>query len=247
MRCSAPWHGSAPFEAAPRLRVDFCGEWLDVAPPDPFVIGREGDLAVDDNPYLHRSFLRLYFDRYWWLENVGSALAATVSDGDGAMHAWFAPGAALPLLFGVTEVRFTAGPTNYLLTLHLDEPVLQIARSVANNSGCTTLYPTNLTDNQRLVVLALAERALIERPGAANRIPTSAEAAKRLGWTLTKFNRQLDAVCQKLSRTGVRGLHGGPGRLAAGRRSRLVEYALAVRLVTVEDLPLLERERMVRP
>jgi hypothetical protein len=35
-------------------------------------------------------------------------------------------------------------------------------------------------------------------------------------------------------------LHGGPGQLASNRRARLVEYAIAVRMVTRDDLPLLD-------
>ena len=72
-------------------------------------------------------------------------------------------------------------------------------------------------------------------------VPTSAQAAKRLGWQLTKFNRKLDNVCDKLDRMGVRGLRGGPGKLASNRRARLVEHAVFSRLVSSEDLPLLDQ------
>ena len=51
-------------------------------------------------------------------------------------------------------------------------------------------------------------------------VPTSGQAAERLGWQLTKFNRKLDNVCDKLDRLGVRGLRGGPGKLASNRRAR---------------------------
>ena len=39
------------------LRVEFCGEWYTVEEGAPFTIGRESDLTIDDNPYLHRTFL----------------------------------------------------------------------------------------------------------------------------------------------------------------------------------------------
>ena len=39
------------------LAIDFCGEWHEPSDEDIFSIGREGDLEVDDNPYLHRQFL----------------------------------------------------------------------------------------------------------------------------------------------------------------------------------------------
>lgn len=221
------------------LDVEFCDEWTSVDPKRPFLIGREGDIVIDDNPYLHRGFLELTFDRLWWLRNVGTTLSATISDDVGAMHAWLAPGAVLPLVFATTEVRFTAGPTNYLLSLHLDEAPLDVPGTVGRLDGATTLRPVQLTENQRRCVLALSAPTLERSRRTITELPSNAEAAERLGWTITKFNRQLDTVCQKLDRAGVRGLHGRADQLATNRRSRLVEYALAVRMVTAEDLPLL--------
>lgn len=227
-------------DAPPPLHLEYCGTWTTLAADHPFLIGRDADLSVDDNPYLHRSFLELRWDRYWWATNVGSRLSATLSDDQGAMQAWLAPGATFPLISRVTEVRFSAGPTSYLLTLVLDEAVATFAERATADDGSTTLGPAQLTLNQRLLVLALTEGSL-RSSGTSTTVPSSKEAAERLGWTLTKFNRQLDAVCQKLSRTGVRGLHGGTDQLASGRRARLAEYALAVRLVTPQDLPLLDQ------
>lgn len=232
--------GQAPGSLDPDLHIEFCGEWHRVEPPGPFTIGREGDLAVDSNPYLHRHFLAVRWDRFWWLENIGQLLAATVSDGAGMMHSWFAPGAALPLVFPVTEVRFTAGPTNYELALHLPDALMAPAGTVVTGSGLTTMRATELTLNQKRLVLALAETVMLNPGTSPADLPTNAAAAHRLGWTATKFNRQLDAVCQKLTKAGVRGLHGSGTELASSRRSRLVEYALAVRLVSAEDLPLLD-------
>ena len=67
-------------------------------------------------------------------------------------------------------------------------------------------------------------------------------AAARLGWTLTRFNRKLDNVCQKLADAGTRGLHGGVGRVASNRKARLVEHALSTKLVVEEDLGLMDRD-----
>lgn len=223
------------------LRLEFCDEWTEIDPGTPFVIGRDADLVVDENPYLHRRFLEiLHRDGMWWVVNCGSQLSATVSEVDGRFQAWLAPGAHLPLVFDVVLVRFAAGPTSYELALHLEAapfaPGVQIGRGDAH----TTLGRVVLTEEQRRLVLALAEPAL--RPTAHGRsvLPSSAAAAARLGWSITKFNRKLDNVCQKLKRAGVRGLHGGPDQLASDRRARLVEYALAVRLVTAGDLELLD-------
>jgi len=45
-------------EDAP-LVIDFSGDIFEVRPGTAFRVGREGDLALDDNPFLHRHFLVL--------------------------------------------------------------------------------------------------------------------------------------------------------------------------------------------
>lgn len=225
------------------VSVDFCGEMFPVTPGEPLVIGREGVLAIDDNPYLHRRFLQVSdHDTLWWLTNIGTALTATVADERGMMQAWLAPGARLPLVFDKTVVWFTAGPTTYELDIFLQQPPFVQVADESTQSGSTTIGRITFTPDQRLLVLALAE-SVLRRGGArgAGTIPSSADAARRLGWTITKFNRKLDNVCDKLTRAGIRGLHGGPEKLAVNRRARLVEYALAARLVEREDLDLLDR------
>ncbi|ACQ80014.1 conserved hypothetical protein [Beutenbergia cavernae DSM 12333] len=224
------------------MQLEFCGEWFTLDEAEPFTIGREGDLEIDDNPYLHRRFLRLvHRDGLWWLENVGSRISATVADPGGNVQAWVAPGARLPLVFARTTVLFTAGPTTYELTIAGEEPAYDSTASDEIEVGETTIGPVALTPTQRALVVSLAEPVLRGRGSTAS-IPTSAQAAARLGWNLTRFNRKLDNVCEKLSRTGVRGLRGGPRRLAVNRRARLVEHAVASRLVTADDLPILDEE-----
>jgi len=223
------------------VQVEFCGEWFDVDPDVPFFVGREGELAIDDNPYLHRRFLCITRSAgLWWLENVGSLIPATVADAQGNVQAWIAPGARLPLVFARTTVLFTAGPTTYELLVVGEEPAYEPTVQEVEQ-GDTTIGPVVLTDSQRALVLAFAEPVLRGR-GSTTAIPTSAQAAARLGWTITRLNRKLDNVCDKLARQGVRGLRGGPRKLAVNRRARLVEHAVASRLVTAEDLPLLEEQ-----
>lgn len=220
--------------------IEFCGEVVAVA-REPFTIGRDADFVIeDDNKFLHRQFLSLSSSQgVWLLSNVGAQLTATASDPDGLLEAFLSPGAVLPLVFNETLVRFTAGPTFYEFSIRLPNPAFVASKIDENDSGDTTVGRTTMTPDQMRLVLALAEPALSggTRSGAA--LPSSGEAARRLGWTTTKFNRKLDNVCQKLAAQGVRGLHGEPGRLASSRRARLVEYALAVRLVTRDDLDLI--------
>lgn len=223
------------------VTVDFVGERHPVGDGEWLTIGRDADLSVDDNPYLHRRFLQVgNVDDLAWIVNVGDQLSATVADGDGRIQAWLAPGARLPIVFEVTVVRFTAGPTSYELEIHLDQAPFVGPTPTAGDHGDTTIGMVPFTIDQRRMVVALAEPLLLQNGRGSASVPSSAEAARRLGWTVTRFNRKLDNVCQKLTKVGVRGLHGSPGELASNRRARLVEYAVTTRLVTSEDLVLLD-------
>ncbi|MCE1179087.1 MAG: hypothetical protein LWW86_08690 [Micrococcales bacterium] len=226
------------------VTLDFCGEIYQARPDAPLTIGRVADVEIDDNPYLHRVFLQITHEGgFWWLTNVGSTLTATVADDKGLFQAWLAPGARIPLALERLTVWFTAGPTTYDFQLTVDTPAFASVDTevvAGDHTGETTVGRVSLTPEQKLLVVALCE-SILRRSGAGQgQIPSSAEAARRLGWTTTKFNRKLDNVCQKLADNGTRGLHGGPGKLASNRKSRLVEHALSTRLVTEDDLALLD-------
>ncbi|GAC79548.1 MULTISPECIES: hypothetical protein [Gordonia] len=223
--------------------VEFCGERFPVVPSQPFYIGREATLTVDDNPYLHRRFLLLHDENgMWWLTNLGTHLTATVTAADLGFTATLGPGARMPLVFGRTSIVFSAGPTTYEVQVQAGAPAVIPPPATSPGSGDTTRGVPNFTESQKLAVLVLAE-AILRRDGTgASALPSSAQAAARLGWSLTKFNRKLDNVCDKLDLIGVAGMRAGGGRLASNRRLRLVEYALSTGLVAREDLPMLDAE-----
>jgi hypothetical protein len=225
------------------LSVEFCGEEYVVEPGATFGIGRAADLIVDaDNSYLHRRLVELEWDAgFWWVSNVGSRLSVTVSGEVGGLQSTLGPGARLPLVLPACSLLFTAGPTTYEVNLSAEIPVFAAAQQFTAEDGDMTLGSVALTDSQFRLLLALCENALRRVGSGAAEIPTNVAVARRLGWSITTFNRKLDNVCEKFDRAGVRGLRGGPGRNAVGRRSRLVEYALASRIVRREHLPLLDR------
>lgn len=228
------------------LDVEFCGEWYLADPERGMVIGREGDIVIDDNPYLHRRFLAITWSHeLWWLANVGSQVCATVADVAGLVQAWLAPGASLPLVFGRTSVLFTAGATTYELTMQNGDTPYVVSDVMQTDSGETTIAPVALTPSQRMLIVALAEPLLRRDGTSVTEIPSSRAAAHRLGWEMTRFNRKLDNVCDKLDRRGIKGLRGRQGQLAVNRRARLVEHAVTSRLVTETDLALLDPARNV--
>ena len=228
------------------LRIEYGDERHTVEPGREFSIGRESDLSVDDNPYLHRRFLRVRAESgLWWLENIGTLLSATVTDASGQVQARLAPGARLPLVFERVHIVFGAGSTSYELAIHTAGgfygPVVSPGpREPFARDGDETIGHVPLTTSQRQLIVALAEPLLRQSSAGHGEIPSSGEAATRLGWTLTAFNRKLDNVCDKLDRIGVAGLRGGRDSLATNRRLRLVEYAISTRLVTRDDLAILD-------
>lgn len=236
-----------------KVTVVFCGEEHSVSPDTGLTIGRSGDLEVDDNPYLHRTFLRVTHEAgFWWLTNTGSTLTATVADEQGLFQAFLNPGARIPLAMKKLLVWFTAGPTTYDFEIHVASPAFKTVTAEApggahadgpadgEDVGAATVGRVSLTPDQKLLIVALCEPFLRRREAGTSQIPSSAAAAERLGWTLTRFNRKLDNVCQKLADAGTRGLHGGVGKLATNRKARLVEHALSTKIVTEDDLALLD-------
>ena len=224
------------------LVVDFAGELHRPDPDGVVVIGRTGDLEIDDNPYLHRAFIEIvHAEGLWWVANVGSRLAAHLTDQHGVLRTTLASGARQPLVFPETLLTFTAGSTSYEILLSTDRTPASAPRQ-DDGHGDTTIAPPGLTDSQKLAVIALAEPLLRRVGTGASQVPSAVEAAARLGWPQTRFNRKLDNVCDKLDRAGVAGLRGGPGNTAANRRVQLVEYAVSTLLVTSADLPMLEAE-----
>ncbi|MEO8527630.1 MAG: hypothetical protein ABI435_00970 [Pseudolysinimonas sp.] len=221
----------------PALRIEYCGEWHDLRAGEILTIGRDADLVIDDNPELDGCLLEI-FDEHgmWWIASTAISRIVQISDPSGRISTELGPGERVPLVFEPAHVVFVAGRTTYEFALHGELPFSAAATSAELRPNRVEL--PRLTRNQRLLLVVLCERSLL-RPSGRGDFPTSAEAAGRLGWSITAFNRKLDNVCDRLDRAGVAGVRGGRGNLATRRRTRLIEYALASRLITAEDLSLL--------
>lgn len=223
------------------LDLDFGGRRQRIAAGTTFVIGRGADLAMDDNQYVHRRFLELeQREGIWWLSNVGSRLTASVASADGMAQSLLAPGESTPLVFPATTVMFTAGPTTYEIELLAETPFYQVSTpwvSAADDADVAGL----LSPVQRIVLTALSEPLLRQAAQGAVRLPPLDDVAVRLGWSLEKLERRAGNLCDKFARHGVRGLErDAAGRMPDAVRSRLVEHAVGARIVTLDDLELLE-------
>lgn len=226
------------------LAVEFCGKNYYPPTEQSYIIGREGDLSLDDNPYLHRRLLLIeYAQELWWLQNIGQTISVTLASTDGNYQAVIGPGARVPLVMPAATMLFSAGSFSYEIGLSLNNAIFRTnpnQRPDDDSDGDDTFIFKPLSLPQKQVILALSENLLRDGVVGTSRVPTSAEAAERLGWPLTTFNRQLDSVCDRLDRDGVAGLRGINGKLASQRKARLVEHAVLARLVTAQDLELLD-------
>ncbi|MDR0847637.1 MAG: hypothetical protein LBN10_01110 [Propionibacteriaceae bacterium] len=222
------------------VTVEYEDEVFTISADGPFDIGREADLSLDENPYLHRRFLRILNEHgFWWIVNIGSSTAVTVYDPKTGAQAWLEPTNRLPLIFGHVIVVFAAGPCEYRLEIHNDAPTWQENRLAFPVSGETTAEVLTWTPAQKLVIVALAEPMLTGRGKGIVGIPSNKDAALKIGWSLKRFERKIDNICSKLDMLGVEGMRGGPQQHASGRRVRLVEWAVSTGFVTASDVALL--------
>ncbi|HTO01891.1 MAG TPA: hypothetical protein VL068_14575 [Microthrixaceae bacterium] len=226
------------------LYLEFCGEEYTMTPDQVLTFGRSGDLVVDENPYMHRVVGRFVcIDGGWRVENTSRRQTIEVRDISGPSSAVAAPGKVAGLVYGEFTCSFTAGPTRYEITGALEE--FEWATDLLGPEGLDGTETVDwgrvdLNDDQRLLLLALSEQHLLNPHRPDLPVISNRQGAVRLGWSITKFNRKLDHLCEKVRRAGVVGVHGDLGASAHDRRRRLVEHALSVPLVTVDELSLLE-------
>jgi DNA-binding CsgD family transcriptional regulator len=210
--------------AAPNLTVQFLGEIY--RPESELIFGRDAELALDDNSYLHRQAGR--FRRRaatWWLENVGSRLRLTMVGADGSLID-LQPGGSSPLLCTSGEISLTAGPTRYQIEYVLDHSQIRWDdtgpfQTVASD---TMTFGPLLTPREVDFVVVLAQGRLTGRLGP---LPTLNEIAEIWGVS----PKTVDNTLQRL-RSKIRGQHVH----SVQSSENMVEYLVTQGLVTLADL-----------
>ncbi len=229
------------------LHVTFVDE-LTVVPSGGLVtFGRSADVTVDEsNPYMHR-IVGTFFERdnVWWLANKSRHASLTMV-GDTGKVALLPPGAVAALAESSGSVRFEFGRSSYEVGWALPdrEPVSvpQIDPTMAASGDATGQFGVvTLNEEQRVMLVALAERQLVDPSTPTTDLPANAAVAHRLGWTGKKLDRKLDYLCARLDAMGVRGLRGEKGVEAVDRRIHLVRHAISTGMIASSDLELLDR------
>jgi hypothetical protein len=233
------------------LHVDFIGEITTVEPGAELTFGRQADLHIDDNRHLHRVLGRFWSrGDAWWLTNEGRAITIQIADADSRSSVQLAPGSEIALSFPNSVLRFRAGVTDYEIAVRVpdrfadegDEDDDDPLDADDDEAGETiALGDIMLTAEQRLLLLALAEGTLRD-PHSSDELPTNRAVARRLGWSITKFNRKLDNLCNRFTKLGVGGLRGSIDQLATDRRRRLIEHAIESGLISRSQLDRLPPE-----
>ncbi|MFT4087995.1 MAG: hypothetical protein QM658_12785 [Gordonia sp. (in: high G+C Gram-positive bacteria)] len=231
--------GQAP--ATMSLTIDDrAGTTWRLEPGQNFAVGREGDLAFPDNLYLHGRLIEFAFHTgFWWVSNVGRYLPVKLIDLRTGGQTVLRSGSSVVIVADLLAV-FEAGPTTYEVGISLSAP-LQPPTVLPRPPRRATLERGTLTEDQTRLLAAMAE-PMLRCPGTGfDHMPTIPAVARRLDWPVTKANRQLDRLCERLADRGVSGLVGDGRGTALNRRTRLVEYALETKLISIDSLILLDR------
>lgn len=223
-----------------QLYLEFCGNEYTLDPSQSLTFGRSADLVIDDNPYMHRVVGRFHnAGGVWWLRNRSKRQLLELRDVTGPSSVVLAPGRSSSVLYGEFACSFRAGPAHYEITGALESHEWEkdmFGGDLADAVETIDWGYVELNEDQRMLLLVLCEQYLVDPRAADAPVIPNRVAANRLGWPITKFNRKLDHLCEKLQRAGVAGLRGGLGGNAVDRRRRLVEHALGASLVNSSDL-----------
>ena len=206
------------------LTVRFVGEKY--RPTSDLTFGRDAELVLDDNNYLHRRAGRFRLrSGTWWLENLGSRLRLTMLSSDGSLID-LQPGASSPLLGPAGEVSLNAGPTRYQIDYELNEDhetwhdTLQ-----GREAGVDTMtYGVILTPRELDFVVVMAQGRLTGRLGP---LPSHEEIATIWGVSHKTVDNTLQRLRSKLRKQNV-------GFVQSAET--LVEYLVTQGLVTMADL-----------
>ncbi|MCP3992166.1 MAG: hypothetical protein GY724_24050 [Actinomycetia bacterium] len=209
---------------APGLTVCFVGE---IYTPDiELAFGRQAELTLDENSYLHRRAGRFRMRQStWWLENLGSRLRLTMASSDGSLLD-LQPGDSSLLLGERGEVSITAGPTRYMIEYELQQRQADWDdTSQFRIGGADTMtFGPILTPRELDFVVVMAQGRLTGRLGP---IPSHGEIAEVWGVSHKTVDNTLQRLRAKLRDQNINFVNSS---------ETLIEYLVTQGLVSTADL-----------
>ena len=211
-------------DLAPDLTVRFVGEVY--RPLRELVFGRDAELSLDDNSYLHRQAGRFRRrDSTWWLENLGRRLRLTMVSADGSVID-LQPGGSSPLLGTMGEISLTAGPTRYEIEYELErsQHYWEDTGPVSPAGADTMTFGPMLTPRELDFVVVMAQGRLTGRLGP---LPSHGEIADIWGVSHKTVDNTLQRLRTKLRNHNVTFVQSS---------ETMVDYVVTQGLVTLADL-----------
>ena len=176
------------------LELEFAGET--VRADRTITFGRDADLELDTNPFLHRqagAFVRAGKD--WWIHNTGSKLYLTVVSADGTKSE-LPPGTRHAIASGQGLVRITAGHSTYEINYTLTSSASPAAGGVATPELGTMTVQVDLTLTPREIDF-LVTFARPELLGLAEPMPTYADVAATWDVSPKTLDNSLQSIKRK--------------------------------------------------
>lgn len=180
------------------LTVEFAGEEREV--DTRLTFGRNGDLELDSNQYMHRLVGEFVSEGGgWWIRNVGSRIHLTLVSDDG-VRVDLPPGSVAALVAESGVVRFTAGPAPYELTFRLEGLDLPSAAQASCAGESTTQFAVVLTPREVDFLVTFARPRLL---GLDEQMPTYAEVAQIWGVSTKTLDNTVQGLKRRLRDAGV--------------------------------------------
>lgn len=227
----------------PALTIDdLCGTAMEVAPGTGLTIGRNADLIVgEDNPYMHRRVLHAYADGdTWYLRNVGSHVTVMVRLPGDSRGFRLAPDQAVALNGPEYSVLFGVKREIYEIAVHMDVEESADPFADFDSDGTETITVAELNDRERALVAAYAEDYLRGNVESLIVLCTDADAAVKLGTTPKALTHRRYALYELVVGGGLVSNSEWNRITPHNRMIRAVQAVIEARLVTADDLVLLE-------
>jgi len=232
----SPSQGPTGWYADDVLRVLAGGAEHVLDPGERFTFGRAASCTVQldpDDPAISRLAGVIERDgEVWFLINRSGRRALTMVDRFG-LRSVLAPGSRAAVEGRVRVI--VDGADSHELILHGPPPTSQPEPAEATGSPTAAGDGVIVNDHDRRALVALFAGYLQEGERYDPSPKSYAGAAARLGWPRTTLVKRIEYLRSRLARAGVPNMHGW------NALSALAEYALTTRLITKEDLRLLER------
>lgn len=215
------------------------GTTLEARPGVPLSFGRAPDTTVcldpDDRAISRRAGVVEHDAGQWWVRNTSGSRPFAVADGFG-LRTVVPPGRRVVV---ETALRVIVDGTTGSHELAL-EPVERAARAAEPDApvgeDATAMGNEVAVNPLDRAALAALFAGYLEQGTRYDPYPKSyAAAAARLGWPRTTLVKRIEYLRTRLTAAGVPGLTGW------NALEGLAEWALTNRIVTVEDLALLQR------